>query len=500
MNPEEIYGWLSILPPLVAIGLAIATRQVVLSLLAGVWIGCVIAAQWNPFTGTAGAITLLINVFGEAWQTRVILFTLLMGSLLILMQRSGGIAGFINWVSRWKWSQTRRGAMMMACLTGLGVFIESTITCLVVGTVSRPLFDRLKISREKLAYICDSTSAPVCILLPINGWGATVLGLLGAQAAAGNLGDSGALSVFLLAVPLNFYAILAVTLVFIVCLTGWDFGPMKKAEHRARTEGKLLRDGAMPVVDTEVIAIEPKEGIPPRLRNMMLPLGAMLFMVPAGIVITGINGVRDAEIASPGLMDYLNQASGSLAVLWGVLFGVAVACVILMLQRAFPVKELVDLSFKGAGGMMPLATIMMLAFAIGMTCNMLGTGVWVAKVTEPYLSASLIAPVVFIVSGFIAFATGTSWGTFSIMMPLAVPLAASFNGQDPGAVSIPLVVSAVLGGGVFGDHCSPISDTTVVSSMAACSDHVDHVRTQMPYALLVAAVTVVLYLGAGLVL
>ena len=181
----------------------------------------------------------------------------------------------------------------------------------------------------------------------------------------------------------------------------------------------------------------------------------------------------------------------------GVLFGVAVGAVSLRAQRIFDVKELVDLGFKGAGGLVPLATIMMLAFAIGMTCNRLGTGPWVAETARPYLTPVAIAPVVFLVSCFIAFSTGTSWGTFAIMMPLAVPLAARFI-QDGDPVSIPLVVSAVLGGGVFGDHCSPISDTTVVSSMASCSDHIDHVRTQIPYAMTAAAGAVVLYIVIGL--
>jgi len=498
MDAPSAYGWLSILPPILAIGLAIATRQVILSLFAGVWIGWVIVAGGNPLAGTAESITCLIDVFGETWQTRVILFTLLMGSLLILMQKSGGIDGFVGWVSRWQWAHTRRGAQLMAAVTGLGVFIESTITCLVVGTVSRPLFDRLRISREKLAYICDSTSAPVCILLPFNGWGATVLGLLAAREAAGELGGSGSLSVFISAIPLNFYAVLSVILVFFVVLTGWDMGPMRKAERRARDEGKVLRDGAHPVVDSEVIMTPPKDGVLPRLRNMLIPLAAMVLMVPAGIAITGIAGVREAGVVDPGFMDYLNNASGSLAVLWGVLFGVAVAFLLLLGQRIFRIPEMMDLIFKGAGGLIPLAAIMMLAFAIGMTCNALGTGAWVAAVCKPWLSPAAIAPVVFLVSCFIAFSTGTSWGTFAIMMPLAIPLAARFNAEGA-AVSLPLVVSAVLGGGVFGDHCSPISDTTVVSSMASCSDHIDHVRTQLPYALLAGALTTVIYLIIGLV-
>jgi tetracycline resistance efflux pump len=493
---ELSYGWLSVLPPLIAIGLAILTRQVMISLLTGVWAGWVIMAGWNPLTGTRDAINAIINVFGEAWQTRVILFTLLMGSLLMLMQRSGGIEGFVAWAQRWQWARSRMGAQLMAWMLGLGVFIESTITCLVVGTVSRPLFDRLKISREKLAYICDSTSAPVCMLFPINSWGALVLGLLLAQVAAGNLAEGSTVTIFLQAVFLNFYAWGSVLLVLMIILTQKDFGPMKEAERRAREEGKVLRDGAQPVVDETIVAGATKEGVLPRMRNMLIPLLVLVLAVPAGIAITGAMGVRGAEIAEPGFFNYLNEASGSLAVLWAVMAAVFVAAIFQWGQRIFSLSETIELLFRGAGGMLPLATLMMLAFAIGMVSNAIGTGPWVAEVVQPYLSPRLIAPVIFVVAGFVAFSTGTSWGTMAIMIPLAVPLAVNY--QIEGAmVSIPLVVSAVLGGAIFGDHCSPISDTTVVSSMAACSDHIDHVRTQMPYALLTGAITVGIYIVVG---
>ncbi|HJO38003.1 MAG: Na+/H+ antiporter NhaC family protein [Vicinamibacterales bacterium] len=495
---ETTFGWFSILPPVLAIGMAIATRQVTLSLVAGIWLGGVIQAGWNPLAGTGTAVTAIIDVFVDAGQTRVVVFTMLMGSLLILMQRSGGIDGFLAWIGRWTWSQSRRGAQLMASIIGLGVFIESTITCLVVGTVSRPLFDRLKISREKLAYICDSTSAPVCMLIPFNGWGATVLGLLGAQAALGNLGDSGPLAVFVAAVPLNFYSIAAVVLVFIVSATGWHIGPMKEAERRAAEEGKVLRDGARPVVDDEVIMTPRKPEARPRLDNMMVPLVAMVLMVFAGIAITGRAGVSAAGLENPGLMDYLNQASGSTSVLWAVLLALALMAVMSLSQGIFTVQEYVDLSFKGAGGMLPLAALLVLALALGATCSALGTGPWVAQQVQPFLTPALVAPLVFLVTGFIAFATGSSWGTFAIMMPLAVPLAATFNAEAV-VVSVPLVVSAVLGGGVFGDHCSPISDTSVVSSMAAASDHIDHVRTQLPYALVAGGAAFVVYLVVGVV-
>jgi tetracycline resistance efflux pump len=494
--PESTFGWLSIVPPMLAIALAIATRQVIISLTAGIWVGWVIHAGGQPLAGTASAIQTLIAVFAEAGQTRVIVFTMLMGSLLLLLQRGGGIDGFLQWVGRWKWSASRRGAQLMAAFIGLGVFIESTITVLVVGTVSRPLFDRLRISREKLAYICDSTSAPVCMLIPFNGWGATVLGILSVQAAAGTLGDRSPFGVFVAAIPLNFYALLAVALVFVVAASGWDFGPMKRAERRALEEGKLLADGAQPVVDEAAIFVPRKEGLPPRLANILVPLVGMIGMVAAGIAITGVMGVRAAALETPGLMDYLNQASGSTSVLWGVLFGLTLAAALLFSQRAVTPQEFVDLSFKGAGGMLPIATLLVLAFGIGMTCNALGTGPWVAEQVRPYLTPVLVAPLVFLVSCFIAFSTGTSWGTFAIMIPLAAPLVERFNAEGA-AVSLPLVVSAVLGGGVFGDHCSPISDTTVVSSMASASDHIDHVRTQAPYALLAAAAALVLYVLAG---
>lgn len=492
------YGWWSVLPPVLAITLAIATRQVILSLLMGVWVGWLILAGGNPFSGTAAAIQCLVDVFASADQTRVIVFSILVGSLLLLIQRSGGIDGFLTWVGRWSWANTRRGAQLMAWILGLGIFVESTITCLVVGTVSRPLFDRLKISREKLAYICDSTSAPVCILLPINGWGAMVLGLLSVQAGLGNLGGRKPLSVLIEAATLNFYAILAVLIVLVVAITGKDFGPMRLAERRAEHEGKVIADGARPVVDVDMIAIPAKDQVPRRLRNFMLPLGTMVVMVLVSIAITGWSGVKQEGLVAPSLMDYLNHASGSTAVLWGVLAGLTVAVTTFWVQGILSLQEIVELSFRGASGLLPLGALMILAFAIGMTSGELRTGSWIAGQVGPFLTPMLVAPLVFAVSGFIAFSTGTSWGTFAIMIPLALPLVAEFN--DVGtSLSLPLVVSAVLGGGVFGDHCSPISDTTVISSMASCSDHIDHVRTQAPYALVAAAVSFVCYLGFGVV-
>ena len=585
------FGWLSLLPPALAIGLAVASRRAIPALLAGIWVGWLIVTGWRPLTATAAAAGGIGDVLANPGQARVVLFTILMGILIRWMQRSGGVAGFLGWARRRRWSNSRRGARLMAATVGLGVFIESTITCLVVGTLARPFFDRHRIAREKLAYICDATSAPVCMLIPLNSWGAVVLALLAAQDELGRLGDRAPLAVFLAAVPLNFYAFLSVLLVFVVAATGYDVGPMRGAERRAREAGprddEAARAGppaAPPGVDSHDAARGgaeggpsqagvsergfsqagvpeggPSEGAlaggalaggalaggalaggalaggalaggglaggglaegrlaggglaetrvsegnlmtdgpePGRTRHLAVPLAVMMGTVLAVIAATGIAGARAAGVAAPTPMDWLEHASGSTAVLGGVLAALVVLGVMATAGGNARPRDLADAGRRGAASMLPIAAVLVLALAIGGVCEALGTGPFIADRAAPLLTPALTAPVVFLTSGVIAFATGTSWGTFAIMIPLAVPLAAAMQ-LDGAAVSLPLVVSAVLGGGVFGDHCSPISDTTVISSAAAGSDHIEHVRTQAPYALAAAAVTVVLYLLAGL--
>ena len=545
LNP---FGWLSLLPPALAIGLAITSRRALPSLLSGIWVGWLIHSGWQPLAATAAAARSIGNVLTSPGQARIVAFTILMGVLIRWMQKSGGVAGFLRWARRRRWSNSRRGARLMAAAVGLGVFIESTITCLVVGTVARPFFDRHRIAREKLAYICDATSAPVCMLIPLNSWGAVVLALLAAQAEVGGLGDQAPLGVFLAAVPLNFYALLSVLLVFAVAATGYDVGPMRDAERRAReaglpedastgarpraeaagaasygtpagvagaasneaartgqtarsgaedgvAQGGLAEDGLPEgaLAEDAIVGNRPESG---RARHLALPLGVMMGTVLAGIAGTGLAGARSAGIADPSLMDVLEQASGSTAVLAGVLAALAVLGVAATASGDAGPRELADAAWRGAASMLPIATLLVLALAIGGVCEALGTGPFIADRAAPLLTPALVAPVVFLTSGVIAFATGTSFGTFAIMIPLAVPLAAAMQ-LDGAAVSPPLVISAVLGGGVFGDHCSPISDTTVISSAAAGSDHIEHVRTQAPYALAAAAVAVVLYLLAG---
>ncbi|MFO7865268.1 MAG: Na+/H+ antiporter NhaC family protein [Candidatus Aminicenantes bacterium] len=468
------FGWLSILPPILAILLAIRTKQVYISLGIGIWLGWTIFHGWNPLEGLIRSVDVLVGVFQNADNTRVILFSAMIGAIITFTQYSGGMKGFVNWVIGRGFVRTRRSAGLLAWFLSLIIFIESSICVLVSGAVSRPIFDKLKISREKLSYILDSTSAPKCIIIPLNAWGAFVLGLLAAQGVQEPVG------VFVSSIPFNFYAILAISLVLGVILTGRDIGPMRRAEKRVREEGKLLRDGASPLVSDEVVSMKAKAGVPARAVNMTLPVGVMVLTMPIVLFITGKGN--------------LMEGSGSLSVLWSVIAGLAAGGVSYRIQGIMKTREIMDIFMKGVGGLVPLASLMILAFAIGDTCEALGTGPFTAGVVKASLPAGLIPAVTFIVSGFIAFSTGTSWGTFAIMIPIAVPMI-NLIGLHPG-----LMLAAVLAGGVFGDHCSPISDTTIISSMASASDHIDHVRTQIPYALLAGGSSLALFLLSGFLL
>lgn len=486
------HGILSLLPPLLAIVLSIATRQVFISLAVGIWVGYLTLADWNAFAATVDTLTAFVKVFESPGNTRTVLFCLMVGSLITLIQRSGGVDGFVEWIRGLGLANSRRSAGLLATVVGACVFIESSISCLVTGTVGRPLFDRLKISREKLAYVCDTASAPICILIPLNGWGAYIL----AQLA--DLGVEEPVPLLIKSIPLNFYAILSFLLLLFIVITGKDFGPMRAAERRAREEGKLLADGARPMVTEEILAMPREDSTPPRVINMALPIIVMIATVLAAIVYTG---ARDAQGPLPAdfwdkVWVILQNCSGSTSVYWGVFAGCFVGIGLYFFQGIMGLKESIDVALKGAGALVPLGVLMILAFTIGRLCGKdgLNTGGYVASLVGQDVSATLIAPLLFVASSAIAFSTGTSWGTFAIMLPIGLSVAAKVD--LPSA----LAVSAVLGGGVFGDHCSPISDTTIVSSMASASDHIDHVRTQLPYALSVGAVAAALYAVFGAVM
>ncbi|WP_288955502.1 Na+/H+ antiporter NhaC family protein [uncultured Polaribacter sp.] len=486
------YGFLSVLPPIIAIILALRTKQVYIALLFGIWFSWLIIKGWNPLEGTLAMIEGMVNVFQDKGSTRTIMFSALVGALLIFIQYSRGVEGFINIINKKliKYENKKSGysrvmVQLLATFTGILLFVETSISSLTVGTLYRPIFDKLKIPREKLAYIADSSSAPSSILIPFNAWGAFIMGLLITQ------GIDKPLPLLLESIVYNFYPLLAIILVFVVILSKKDFGPMKKAEQRTKETGALLNEGSKPMISDTVTSYPPKEGISAKAYNMIVPLLVMVFMMPINLIYTGWNVVKESSSTIDHMQKAIGEGSGSSSVLYAVITAILVAISMYFIQGILKPKEAVNLTLKGISELMPLALLMLLAFAIGNACKELNTGVYVANATKEWLSPELLPAVVFVISSFIAFSTGTSWGTFAIMLAISVPMA-NIHGAD-----LTIVVAATLGGGIFGDHCSPISDTSIISSMASASDHIDHVKTQLPYALFGGFITTVLYLIIG---
>jgi len=470
--------WIVLLPPIVAIVLALWTKEVYLSLFAGIWLGTTILAGGNPILGLRDTADQMVTVFTDPGNTRIILFSLLVGGLMALVQASGGVAGFVNWAQRRGWGTTRRGAEVLAWVVGMLVFVESSITCLVVGAVSRPFFDRLKIPREKLAFYCDSTSAPVCMSLPLNGWGAYVLGLMAAQGIT-----VGAVGLLAGALAFNFYAIYAIVFALILALTGWRFGSMKHAEERAATTGQILRPGATPMMAEEIAELKPIAGSKEQARDLLIPLGVMVAMIFAGLFITGEGN--------------LMKGSGSTSVLWAVGTAIGAAMVMYALPLGRPslmsLRASMALVIRGSSGMVGVVLLVVFAFALGQVSRALEMGPYIVGLVGEGAPSWWLPALVFIVGCFVSFTLGSSWTAFAILFPIALPLAEGLG------IPQPLMLGAVLSGGIFGDHASPLSDTSIISSMAAASDHVDHINTQLPYTLALAGLSFVTFLVAGFV-
>ncbi|CBH25912.1 Na(+)/H(+) antiporter [Salinibacter ruber M8] len=472
--------WIVLLPPVVAIGLAMWTRQIYLSLFAGLWLGTTILAGGNPVLGLRELADQIVTVFTTESNARILVFCLLVGGLVALVQASGGVQGFIKWARARGWGESRRGAELLAWGIGVVLFVESNISSLTVGAVSRPLFDRLSLPREKLAYYCDATCAPVCMSVPLNGWGAFVLGLVGAQELSQN-----AVAVLAEAVLFNFFALFAIGFSLVLALTGWGFGAMRRAEKRAADTGQVLRPDAQPMIEDDVARIEPPDHVAPQARNLLFPVAVMVAMIFVGLYVTGGGN--------------LMEGSGSTAVLWAV--GTALGAALLLYAIPRPLREgratltlgtSMDWVVKGASGLVPVTLLLVLAFALGQVSQALEMGDYVVQLVGEQGPAWWMPVLVFAVTSFVAFTLGSSWTAFAILIPVVMPLAVEV------ALPSSLMLGAVLSGGIFGDHTSPLSDTSIISSMAAASDHVDHVNTQMPYALVQAGLAAVAFVVAGL--
>jgi Na+/H+ antiporter NhaC len=467
--------WIVLLPPVVAIVLALTTRQVYLSLFAGLWLGTTILAGGNPIAGLRELADQIVAVFQDAGNTRVVLFCLLVGGLIALVQASGGVAGFVAWAQRRGWGKTRRGAELLAFFVGISIFVESSITILTTGAVARPFFDRLKLPREKLAFYCDATSAPVCMMIPLNGWGAYVLGLL----ASAGVAETTRVDLLIGGLGFNFFAWGAVAFALFVALTGWGFGPMKAAERRARETGALVREGAQPLVAEEVAQLPPVDASPRSPLDLFVPIGVLVGMVFLGLWITGEGD--------------LTAGSGSTSVLWAVGAAIGAAMILYAMpgRRILTLAQSTDLVLKGSAGLVGVTLLIVFAFALGQVTRALEIGPFVAGLLGDDVPAWLVAPSVFLLGCLVSFTLGSSWTGFAVLVPIALPVA------DALGLSPALLLGAVLSGGIFGDYTSPLSDTSIISSMAAASDHVDHVNTQLPYGLMIAGVSAVGFAIAG---
>ncbi|MCF8260700.1 MAG: sodium:solute symporter [Melioribacteraceae bacterium] len=490
----EHYSFWSVLPPLIAIIIAIKTRQVFISLLVGTWFGVLVTNEWNIILSIFGTISVFVNVFSDAGNTRIIIFSLLVGVLISLIQKSGGVRGFNNSISSLlsnyeskHRSDPKKIVQLMAVASGMFLFIETNISVLTTGTLFRPIFDKLKISREKLAYLVDSTCAPSCVLVPFNAWGAFIIGLLALQ----NLDNP--LSLLLLSIPFNFYALLTILFLLWIIISGKDFGAMKFAELRVLKTGKLLNDGSTPSISNDLISENLSDNIDPKIKSMLIPIITTVLFMPIVLFYTGFAeiDVHSFHSTKELIFESLKNSSGSTSVLVSVIIGISSGMLYYTRKKIFKPFDYNEIFMKGMSGMLPLALLMVFAFAIGDTANKLGTGIYLAEVSQNFITPQLLPAILFLTSAIISFSTGTSWGTFAIMIAIGIPMAQSLD------ANLSLSIASVLSGGVFGDHCSPISDTTIVSSMASATDHIDHVKTQLPYALFTGTISLFLFLLFG---
>lgn len=460
-------SWISIIPPVLAVVLAFVTREAVVSLTLACVAGVLLIGE-----GIQGFPILVTRALGNPDFIWVCGIELCIGIVVALLQRSGAVSLFTTRVG--SWAKNRRQVGILGWALGLLIFFSDYFSPLFVGPVMRNLTDKYRMAREKLAYICDSTSAPISVLIPISAWAAYLCGL------AANTSEIGAkeagMELFLRSLPFNFYSLLSIVCVFVIVAEVLpDFGPMKAAEERARTTGKVLRDGAVPMMGKELTELEvSKTGRTSLFFNFFFPISVIVVTNVTTFLVTGTTGVLES-----------------------LMLGVAIMAVTLWVQRVDRWQGIMKAVYAGVKGVMPAVVILALAYCINAVTREMHTAEYVVGLTESWMSPRILPALIFIVSGIISFATGTAWGTYAIVVPIALPLAFQFGAQDMGVVA-PATFAAVAGGGVFGDHCSPLSDTTVLSSLGSASDHMDHVRTQLPYALAVAAVALMLYLLVGM--
>lgn len=470
MDVDTNLGILSLLPVVLALVLAFISKDAVFSLIIGCMVGVVIGGQ-DPATGLS---SLFQQALGNADFIWVMMIEVAVGVLIAFYLRAGVIAGFTVWASRR--IRTRRAASGFGWFMGIFVFFSDYFSPLFSGPIAKPLTDKYKVSREMLAYLLDSGSAPVCTLIPLSGWAVYIAGVLKGYGPIVTIEDG--MDTFIRAIPYNFYGWFAVVFAGLIAFALLpNFGPMRKAELRARKEGKVLRDGATPLTGEEMELIKPLEG---RKANL-----ALYLIVPI-VLIVGIG---------LGTFFFL----GSARILEAFLAAVTYLAIALSIGGHFKgVKDGMTVASNGIKGVLPAILILAMAYCINTVSKNLGAQQYIISITESWMSAGMLPAVTFVTGALISFFTGTAWGTYAILAPFVMPIAMNMSGDSVSSLVL-TTVGALVGGGIFGDHCSPVSDTSCLSSFGAGSDHMDHVTTQLPYALVCGALACIAFLIMGVV-
>nr|MDQ3388567.1 Na+/H+ antiporter NhaC family protein [Gemmatimonadota bacterium] len=502
VSPRFLPGWMSLIPPLLAIILALVFREVVIALFGGVWLGAFFWTGFDPLAALLRSVdTFALPALADSDHASIILFSLMIGGMVGVIGRNGGTFGIVERLA--PIATTPRRGLLATYAQGLAIFFDDYASTLIVGNTMRPVTDRLRISREKLAYVVDSTSAPIASVMFVSTWVGYEISLIsdGLRSAAAasavsnpalsrQLAETNAFNVFIDTIPYRFYPLLALVLVFLVIWMRRDFGPMHAAEVRARSGGGVYRPGAALMTDTTSGAMDPPEGAPLRWWNAGIPVIVVVLTVLIGLYLSGLASLGPGDHS---FREIFGEANSFHVLLWASLLGSIAAILLTLAQRILTIQQTMDAWLAGLRSMILAMVILVLAWSLGSVTEVLGTAQYLSSILQGNVAPELLPVIVFVVAALISFATGTSWGTMAILLPLVIPLGAALatSGAMAGSEHYTIllgVTSSVLAGAIFGDHCSPISDTTVMSSMASACDHMDHVRTQLPYALVVAMV------------
>lgn len=474
-EPAMYATFWALIPPVVAIVLALFTKEVYSSLFVGILVGGLFYSGFQ-FEGTVNHIFKegFIGVLSDEYNVGILVFLVILGTMVCLMNKGGGSAAFGRWAGTH--IKSRVGAQLATVLLGCLIFIDDYFNCLTVGSVMRPVTDKHKISRAKLAYLIDATAAPICIIAPISSWAAAVTGFV--EGADG-------FSLFIRAIPYNFYAILTIVMMITLTVTRMDYGLMKVHEDNA-VKGDLYTTPDRPYANAEA---EDKGNPKGRVLDLVIPIFCLIVCCVIGMVYTG------DFFAGTGFIEAFSGCDASVGLAYGSFFGLLLTIVLYRIRNVLSFKECMECLPEGFKAMVPAILILTMAWSLKSMTDSLGAAVYVESVVKSSKDAfiSFLPAIIFLVGCFLAFATGTSWGTFGILIPIVVE---AFSGNETMMI---IAISACMAGAVCGDHCSPISDTTIMASAGAQSNHINHVNTQLPYAVTVAIVSFVTYIIAGFV-